>query len=179
LLTSAEHLAAVPGPAFIVDVVMEIFISDIPEEGLHREGEFPASIFELDSADTIRPTGPISYSTDIYAFDDGLAFTGSLQGSFKLQCDTCLEFFDYQADFPHWAADLDLEDGQKLINLQDVIREDFLLELPSHPHCDELVEDRICPKATFFEENESTEEELPDTQGPEAWGALDDWKGAS
>lgn len=155
---------------------MEIFISDIPEEGLHEEGEFPSSIFELDPGDSIRPTGPVRYSADIYAFDDGLSFTGSLHGSFQLQCGTCLEYFDYQADFPHWASDLDLEDDQKSFVLQDVIREDFLLELPAHPRCDELVDDRICPKAALLEAKEAVEDDIPKEQAPDAWGALDEWK---
>lgn len=158
---------------------MEIFVPDIPEEGLHKEGEFPASIFDLDPGDSIRPTGPVRYSVDIYSFDDGIAFTGSLHGSFELQCGICLKYFDYDADFPHWASDLDLEEGQKTFDLKEIIREEFLLELPSHPRCDELQEDRICPKAAYLADPNSVEDEVPDEPPPDAWGALDDWQSKS
>ena len=158
---------------------MEIFLADIPEEGLHEEGEFPASIFDLDPKDSIRPTGPVRYIADIFKFDDGVAFTGSLHGTFQLQCGTCLEYFDYEADFPNWASDLDLEEDQDSFDLKEIIREDFLLELPSHPRCDELVDDHECPKAMLLSESDDDPEELADEQGPDAWGALDSWKSES
>lgn len=156
---------------------MEIDIAEIPEEGLHKEGEFPASIFDLDPNDSIRPTSPVRYVADIYSFEDGVAFAGSLHGHFQLQCNTCLEYFDYEADYPNWASDLDLEEDQTSFDLKDIVREDFLLELPSHPRCDELVEGRECPKAVFLADEEDSEP--PEEEGRNEWGALDNWKSES
>lgn len=152
---------------------MEIFISDIPMEGLHRSGEFPPSIFELAPNDSIRPVGKISYDITMYAFDDLVAFSGKLQGGFQLQCNTCLEYVDFLADFPEWSSDLDLEEGQRSFDLQEVIREEFLLNLPSHPRCDELIEDRSCPKAGDIAAIEEASDP-PASDRPDVWGALDD-----
>ncbi|MEX2577878.1 MAG: hypothetical protein WD342_02375 [Verrucomicrobiales bacterium] len=154
---------------------MEILISEIPEEGLHREGEFPASIFDLGPDDPIQPAGPVHYVADIFAFDDIVTLHGSLRGTFRLQCGVCLEYFDYEADYPKWATELDLEEGQTSFDLQDLVREDFLLELPTNPRCDELLEDRACPKAHLFQPDD---DESPPDEGdrPNVWGALDDLK---
>ena len=44
---------------------MEIFISEIPEEGLTREGTLPPSIFDLSPNDSIRPTGAVTYKANM------------------------------------------------------------------------------------------------------------------
>lgn len=155
---------------------MEILLSDIPEEGLHREGTFPASIFDLAEEDAIRPTGPIHYETMIYRFDEAIVFEGSLRAKFQLQCATCLEYVDYEAEFPHWTSDLDLEEGQRSFDLTQLIREDFLLLLPASPQCEELVPGRICPKAALLEEAElEREREETEEKESDAWNALDEW----
>ncbi len=155
---------------------MEVFFSDIPDEGLHLEGEFPASIFDLAPDDPIRPAGPVGYDIDVYAFEEVVAFSGRLRGPFQLQCGACLEYFPYEADFPDWSTELDRETDQQSFDLETLVREEFLLLLPSHPRCDELVAGRVCPKADLVEElNEQAagEENAP---RPNPWGALDEWK---
>ena len=155
---------------------MEVFISDIPEEGLHLEGEFPATIFDLPDGDTIRPMGPIQYSADLYAFDEVVVLNGWLRGPFQLQCATCLEFFDFDADFADWSSEVDLEPGQRTIDLREVVREDILLGLPPNPRCDDYDEDHICPKGHLVSVAEDVDEEDPfAVEGPNVWGALDDF----
>lgn len=142
-------------------------------EGLHRSGEFPASIFELAPDDSIRPVGKVSYDVTMYAFDDLIAFSGRLQGPFRVQCSACLDYFDYQADFEDWNSDLDLDEGQQSFDLKEIIREDFLLNLPSYARCEELVENQVCPKA----EDIAAIEDAPDPpqeSGTDIWSALDD-----
>ncbi len=155
---------------------MEIFISDIPDEGLHLEGEFPASIFDLPPGDSIHPTGPVRYSADIYAFEEVIILNGWLKAPFQLQCGICLEFFDYDADFPDWSSEVDIEPGQRSIDLKEIIREDFLLGLPQNPRCDDVDEDHICPKSHFIYNAEEIAEEEPfEVEGPNVWGALDEF----
>lgn len=151
---------------------MEILISDIPMEGLHRSGEFPASIFELSREDSIRPMGSVSYDVTIYAMEGLVAFTGCISGPFQLQCCTCLEYVDFRADFPEWSSDLDLEEGQRSFDLQSLIREDFLLNLPSYARCDELTADRECPKAAEIASIQETSDS-PAPGGNDVWDALD------
>ncbi len=157
-------------------VGMEVLFSEIPVEGLHLDGELPASIFELSATDPIRPMGPVHYSADIYAFEEVIALHGRLAGPFQLQCGACLEYFPYQADFPQWTSELDREPGEDRFDLARLVREDFLLNLPAHPRCDEFVEGRVCPRAHLFEEED---EDLPveeEDSGSHVWDALDDLK---
>ncbi len=159
---------------------MEVFLSDIPEEGRHLEGEFPAAIFDLPDGDTIRPMGPIQYSADLYAFDDVVVLNGWLRGPFQLQCGTCLEFFDYEADFADWSSEVDLEPGQRSIDLREIVREDILLGLPPNPRCDDYDENHICPKGHLVSVADTTEEEESiDADRPNVWGALDELGGKS
>ncbi len=155
---------------------MEIFISDIPDEGLHLEGEFPAAIFDLPPGDSIRPAGPIHYSADLYAFEEVVVLNGWLRAPFELQCGTCLEFFDYDADFPDWSTEVDIEPGQRSIDLKEIIREDFLLNLPANPRCDDGGDGHVCPKRHFISEEEAPEEkDLFEPDSRSAWGELDKW----
>lgn len=155
---------------------MEILLSEIPEEGLFREGTFPASIFGLADDDSIRPTGPVAYRVTLYRFDDVVVFSGELRGEFELQCATCLEFFPFPADYPDWNSDLDLEEGQRAFDLQQIVRDDLLLLLPASPQCDELIPDRVCPKAHLLAEAEDRREREAETEGgSEVWKGLDDW----
>lgn len=153
---------------------MEIFLNEIPEEGLHRAGEFPVSLFDLAPDDPIRPVSAVDYDVEMHRFEDVVTFHGSLKGKFQLQCSVCLEYVDFEADFQNWSSDLDLEEGQRSFDLAQVIREDFLLELPASPRCDELVAGRICPKAEEIERvHEQAEENEEEGDRPDPWSALD------
>jgi len=155
---------------------MEVFISDIPDEGLHLEGEFPAAIFDLPAGDSIQPMGPVQYSADLYSFEEVVVLTGWLRGTFQLQCGTCLEFFDFDADFPAWSSEVDLEPGQRTIDLKEIVREDFLLGLPPNPRCDDQNDDHVCPKGHFVTLVEDIDEEEPlEAGGADMWSALDDF----
>lgn len=149
----------------------EISISDIPAEGLHLQGRLPSSIFDLSPEDSIQPKGDVVYDLMAYRFDDDIVFEGHLSGPFQLQCNTCMEYFDYPADFPEWQSDLELEKGQRTFDLEQLIREDFLLELPSHPHCDEDGDRDVCPKEHLLGAGEEAGEKP--SSGNTVWDTLD------
>lgn len=149
---------------------MKVHINQIPTEGLHLEGEDPSSILELPE-DGIQATGPISYSLDVGLSEGGLFATGTLEVPLSCQCVACLEAFPYSVQIEDFACQIDLT-GPETVDLTDHLREDILLALPPHPHCDWNGE-RTC-KAAFRAKSEAAEEPLPDTR--EVWGALDQLK---
>lgn len=154
---------------------MEILLSEIPPEGLYRSGTFPPEIFDLSPDDSIRPVGTVSYDVTMYLLEDLVAFSGSLRGPFELQCGTCLEYVPFEAEFSNWNSDLELDEGQASFDLAEIVREEFLLELPPHPRCDEILADRTCPKADALAATESEAEAEADGQGSSrVWDALDD-----
>jgi len=158
---------------------MEIFFSDIPEEGLPIAGKLLPEFFGLSPEDSIRLLSAVDYKLTLYAFDEVVVLTGAVSADFELQCVTCLEFFAHEARFPSWNSEFDIEEGQVKFDPRESLRDEVLLAVPSVPHCDELLEDRVCPKVELLEqfERDDTEpiEEPPSQEdgGDDVWGALD------
>src|SRR5207302_5797597 len=124
--------------------VMKVHLHQIPHEGLHVEGADPSSILELHE-DQARPVSDISYALDIGLSGGGLFATGELSVDFDLECVACLERFRYALRVPDFACQLELA-GPELVDLTEPMREDILLALPPHPHCDWNGE-RVCKGA--------------------------------
>ena len=149
---------------------MKVHIQQIPPEGLHLEGEEPGSVLDLND-EIARPAGPIAYSLDVGLSEDGLFATGSLSVPLDLVCVACLEHFPFSLQVPDFACQIELT-GRETVDLTEQVREDTLLALPPHPHCDWDGE-REC-KAAFRKQIETPDEPLSDTR--EVWGALDQLK---
>ncbi len=86
---------------------MKIHLRQIPDDGLHLEGEESADILDLPTEDHVRPLGPVRYSLDVGMNADGLWATGELCLDLELQCVRCLEPFVY----PLHVNDVALADG--------------------------------------------------------------------
>jgi uncharacterized metal-binding protein YceD (DUF177 family) len=149
---------------------MKVHISQIPPEGKHYEGEDPNTLFELNE-EKVKPVGPVTYSLDVGLSEDGLFATGDVGAEFDLECVRCLETFRYPARVPNFACHVELT-GAEEVDLTDLVREDILLVLPPHPHCDWNGE-RECPGATTPAALSDATDELP---GPDVWGVLDQLK---
>ena len=67
--------------------------------------------------------------------------------------------------------------GQRTFDLKEVIRDDFLLGIPTHPRCDIEGERKVCPKVHIMIEADQQEPmEEPALPDDDVWGALDDLK---
>jgi uncharacterized metal-binding protein YceD (DUF177 family) len=113
---------------------VKIHLKQIPAEGLHAEGEENCLIPELEG-DAIRCAGPLHYSIDLGASAGALWANGSLQQAVELRCVSCLERFVHIIKVPAFALHTELP-GPELVDLTPFMREDILLNLPAHPHCD-------------------------------------------
>ena len=113
---------------------MKVHLKQIPADGLRLEGEEDFPIPELE-ADGIRRVGPLRYKLDVGLSGDALWASGSLTQPVELTCVACLEKFGYDVEFPAFAVHTELH-GPEVIDLDPMIREDILLNLPAHPHCD-------------------------------------------
>ncbi|MDQ3621124.1 MAG: DUF177 domain-containing protein [Verrucomicrobiota bacterium] len=149
---------------------MKVHLLQIPPEGVHLEGEEPSSILELHD-DTVQSAGPIRYALDIGLSEGGLFATGTLGTKLRLQCVACLEHFIDPLHVDDFACQVELT-GHETVDLTAHVREDILLALPPHPHCDRNGE-RIC-KGAFQEWTETAAEPL--FEQPHVWGALDQLK---
>jgi DUF177 domain-containing protein len=120
---------------------VKIHLKQIPTQGLHLEGEEECPIQELES-EGIRCAGRLHYDIDLGVAGGGLWANGSLSQPVELRCVSCLEKFLHEVRVPAFAVHTELQ-GPETVDLTPFMREDILLNLPAHPHCDRDG-DRVC-----------------------------------
>ncbi len=113
---------------------MKVHLRQIPDEGLHIEGEENCAIPDLEK-EGIRCAGPLRYALDVGLTGDSLWANGTLAQPVELQCVSCLERFVHVIRVEEFALHTDLA-GPEVVDLAPFVREDILLNLPAHPHCD-------------------------------------------
>lgn len=145
---------------------MKVHLKQIPAAGLHLEGEEECPISELD-AEGIRSAGRLHYNIDIGVSSGALWANGSISQPVELRCVSCLEKFVHEIEVPAFAVHTELR-GPETLDLTPFIREDLLLNLPAHPHCDRDG-GRIC-KSKYIETSKQ------DAKRESDWSALDKLK---
>jgi uncharacterized metal-binding protein YceD (DUF177 family) len=113
---------------------MKVHLKQIPPEGLHLEGEEDCPLSGLEEED-VRCAGPLQYNINIGVAEGGLWANGSLSQPVELRCVSCLERFAHRIKVPNFSIHTELR-GPEVVDLTPFIREDLLLNLPAHPHCD-------------------------------------------
>ena len=113
---------------------MKIHLTKFPVEGLHIEGEEDHDILEVQD-ELYRALSPVRYCLDVGLSDGGLFATGSLAVDLELECVRCLKRFEQTVEVPDFAIQVELTTSET-VDLTQEIREDILLALPPHPHCD-------------------------------------------
>ncbi len=150
---------------------MKIHLRQIPAEGLHLEGEENCPIPELETED-VRCAGPLRYALDLGTSAAALWASGTLSQPVELRCVRCLDRFKYDIQVNSFVAHTELT-GPEIIDLTPLMREDILLNLPAHPHCDREG-GRVCPAAErlkmIAEGAQTIGKRKPD------WSALDELK---
>jgi uncharacterized metal-binding protein YceD (DUF177 family) len=124
---------------------MKVHLRQIHADGLHLEGEEECQIPDLATED-VRCTGPLQYALDLGISEGALWATGTLVQPVELRCVRCLEPFPFDIQAKAFSIHLELT-GPELIDLAPYLREDILLNLPPHPHCDREG-GRVCPAET-------------------------------
>jgi len=156
---------------------MKVHINQIPTEGLLLEGEESSRMLDLHD-ESIQPAGDIHYALDVGLSEGGLFATGKLAVDLDMECVACLERFRYPLRISDFACQIELT-GRETVDLTEAVREDILLALPPHPHCDWNGE-RVCQGALSRFKSEAARETLSETQEtgstPDVWGALDQLK---
>jgi uncharacterized metal-binding protein YceD (DUF177 family) len=143
---------------------MKIHLKRIPAEGLHLEGEEECPLTEVED---LRCLGPLQYELDLGISEGALWANGSLAQPVELQCVSCLEPFSHTIAVPAFALHTELK-GPETVDLTPFMREDLLLNLPAHPHCDRDG-GRVC-QASHLAAVEPQAKRKPD------WSALDKLK---
>ncbi len=144
---------------------MKVHLRQIPNEGLHLEGEEECPITDMANAEIVC-AGPLRYSLDLGISEGELWANGSLSQPVELRCVACLEQFVHTIEVPEFAIITETT-GPETIDLTPFVREDILLNLPAYPRCDRTGE-RVCPAPQWQrDQSDATEQRKPD------WSALD------
>jgi uncharacterized metal-binding protein YceD (DUF177 family) len=145
---------------------VKVHLKQIPTGGLHLEGDEECPILELET-EGIHCVGPLHYSIDLGVTSGALWASGSLSQPVELRCVACLEKFVHEIQVPAFAMHTELH-GPETVELTPFMREDLLLNLPAHPHCDRDA-GRVCkPK--------QIEAAAQDAGRKSDWSALDKLK---
>ncbi len=156
---------------------MKVHLNQIPDEGLHVEGAENSRILDLHEPG-ISPVSDIHYALDVGVSEGGLFATGQVGVDLDCECVACLERFRYPLEVPDFAFQIELT-GSEAVDLTEPVREDILLALPPHPHCDWNGE-RVCQGAQLRAKAEAVTDSLtePDATAStrRVWGALDQLK---
>ena len=148
---------------------MKVHLKQIPAQGLHLEGEQDCPIQDLES-EGIRCVGRLHYDLDLGVAGGALWANGSLSQPVELRCVSCLEKFEHEIRVPAFAVHMELH-GPETIDFTPSIREEILLNLPAHPHCDRDG-DRVC-KAKQVKQVKTTGQQM---KRKSDWSALDKLK---
>jgi uncharacterized protein len=109
---------------------------------IHLEGELAAAKLDFGLRDeTLRAERPLRYDLTVEKMDDALLVTGSLRMILDCQCVRCLKSFEQRLVLEDWKCHVPLTGKEKVsvnndcVDLTPFVREDMLLEFPSHPLC--------------------------------------------
>jgi uncharacterized metal-binding protein YceD (DUF177 family) len=152
---------------------MKVHLLQIPADGKRYEGEDPAKVLDLHEPE-VQPVSGVHYALDVGLSGGGLFATGRVGVTMRLQCVTCLERFERPIEVNDFACQVELT-GSETVDLTDPIREDILLALPAHPHCDWNGE-RVCPGASLPAKLAEEAAADPSTDPQAVWSALDQLK---
>ena len=146
----------------------------LPLEGLHFEGQLPASVFELADSDAPRPVSPLVLNLDVNRDDDDIIVTGTLEATFELICGRCAEKFQQRFVLDPYELAIPIENDAP-IDLTAWLREDMLFALPPHPRCENgNVTPRACPAEGRFDPiADAAGAESGEAAGSRVWQALD------
>jgi len=145
---------------------VKVHLKQIPTEGLHLEGDEECPIPEL-GGEGIGCAGPLHYNIDLGVAGGALWASGSLSQPVELRCVSCLEKFLHVVQVSAFALHTKLR-GPETVDLTPFIREDLLLNLPAHPHCDRDAGQICTPKQIETKEQQ--------TKRKSDWRALDKLK---
>jgi uncharacterized metal-binding protein YceD (DUF177 family) len=113
---------------------VKIHLKQIPAEGLHLEGKEDCLLSDLED-EGIRCAGPLHYDIEVGISAGALWANGSLSQPVEMRCVSCLEKFVHEVKVPAFALHTELH-GPEMVDLAPFMREDVLLNMPAHPHCD-------------------------------------------
>lgn len=147
---------------------MIVHIQQIDPEGTNYSGVEPGDILGLDEPG-LKSLSPVAYDIHVGLSGGGIFATGRLSVDIDCLCVRCLQPFKANVVVHEFAMQEDLT-GPETFDLSPYFREEIILALPAHPHCD-TDGGLFCPGSGGSGPPEPTSQ-----QGDDRWNALDNLK---
>jgi uncharacterized metal-binding protein YceD (DUF177 family) len=142
---------------------MKIKVHQIPEEGVHLEGEDAPAVMDVNE-ELFRFEKPIAYKLDVmWIGDKSILARGQISTVVRAKCVQTLEWFDLPLVVEQFSSDSQKVHGDE-VDLTEQIREDILLLLPANP---------VSPQAKPLKAKQPNRKT---TSGSVVWGKLDKLK---
>jgi len=155
--------------------MLSINLRHLEAHEIHLEGDLAAAELDFGLRDEmIRAEQSLRYDLAVEKMDDALLVTGSLQLILDCQCVRCLKAFKQRLILEDWACHLPLTGEEKVavnndcVDLTPFVREDMLLEFPSHPLCK--------PDCVGLKKGQAPKAGGKDKSGSSAWVELNKLK---
>lgn len=155
-----------------------IDLETLPEEGKRMHGDLDAEVFDLTERDP-KPLGPLAFDLHVQLLGEELLLQGSLSCPFEFECVRTLHPFTKTLSLPAAAVALEIGNSGQ-IDATEALREELLLEMPSHPKCEIADTPQKCEIDPLYL---AVDKEAPDEVNPappegsdSRWSALDNFR---
>jgi len=158
---------------------LSIDLANLPEGGKRYQGSLAATLWQLEGDKDVAQSRQLDYNLWVERFDDELLLQGDLSSEFVLRCVRCLQEFPYTLQLLKHSISIDLSaQAQALsINVEQMLRDELLLQLPAYPNCSMSKESVACKaddKHFVLDKQDSNSVQgSPDSTGPNVWATLD------
>ena len=155
-----------------------IDLETLPEEGKNVSGILEPEFFELSDNDP-KPLQGLSFDLHVQKLDNELLLLGSLSCPFEFECVRTLKLFTKTLTVPSAAIAVEIGNSGE-VDVTEDLREELLLEIPSHPKCENAdipQECEINPRYLAVDKGDSNEvNPAPPEEVDSRWSALDDFR---
>ena len=176
-----ERISIPKVPLSIYTLFMKKLLIDLetlPEEGKNFEGTLATEVFDLSESDP-KPLEGLSYDLHVLRLDNELLLRGSLSCPFEFECVRTLKLFTKTLSLPAAAIAVEIGNSGE-VDVTEDLREEILLEIPSHPKCENAdipQECEINPRYLAVDKGDPDEVNPAPPEGVDSrWSALDDFR---
>lgn len=150
---------------------LNITLAYLPEDGKNFEGELSSCALTTSENDLVQPHGSLFYDIFVQRFDNELLVRGYLESTMEVQCARSDHKFLKVISIEEFATSIEIQSG--IISLNQLMREELLIEMPTGPICDNNDENYHCEVdseyLTVDKPIESSVNETPAAEGDKQW----------
>ena len=149
---------------------MKVLVARIPTEGSRLTGTQSRDILQLEEHRFIERGEDIHYDFFVQRVSNELIVRGEFNVTLSIQCSRCAEFFSTSLRVSDFLRAYSAPDGTDEVVIDEDLREEFVLQLPSFPLCEQSCAGKCVRCGVNLNEASCR---CKQEEGPNPWSALD------